>query len=110
MGATSSLAQSAEADLPTPPLALSLAHVRACTGLQVSRMRVMNRAWAGVAAAAPGGDIGAALAADAVLRNATRFALKNGEHTWGRDVKSNLVGAFACACGDIDLLGDGEAF
>ena len=31
------------------------------------------------------------LQADPVLLNATRFALKLGEHTWGRDVKSNLV-------------------
>ena len=29
-------------------------------------------------------------AMDYVLWNATRFALKNGEHTWGKDVKSNL--------------------
>lgn len=27
---------------------------------------------------------------DEVFWNATRFALKNGEHTWGKDVKSNL--------------------
>ncbi len=39
------------------------------------------------------GGISAALAADPVLRNATRFALKLGEHTWGKDVKSNLFGA-----------------
>ena len=57
---------------------------------KVSRMRVINRAWASVAAAEPGGAIATALQRDAVLRNATRFALKLGEHTWGRDVKSNL--------------------
>lgn len=61
---------------------------------KVSRMRVMNRAWASIAAE-HGGDIAPALANDPVLRNATRFALKNGEHTWGRDVKSNLFGMFA---------------
>ena len=69
---------------------------------KVSRMRVMNRAWADVAAKAPGGDIGLALAADSVLRNATRFALKNGEHTWGRDVKSNLFDNYDWLNADFD--------
>ena len=55
----------------------------------MSRVRVINRAYTALDAATPGG-IGAALAADPVLRNATRFALKCGEHTWGKDVKSNL--------------------
>ena len=53
----------------------------------------MNRVWDAAAAAA--GGMAAALASDAVLRNATRFALKLGEHTWGRDVKSNLVDNFS---------------
>ena len=43
---------------------------------KVSRMRVMNRVWDAAAAAA--GGMAAALASDAVLRNATRFALKLG--------------------------------
>lgn len=51
-------------------------------------MRVMNRAWGHFADAH--GGMAAALASDAVFRNATRWALKLGEHTWGRDVKSNL--------------------
>ena len=55
---------------------------------KVSRMRVMNKAWGGFAASK--GGMAAALASDAVFRNATRFALKLGEHTWGKDVKSNL--------------------
>ena len=39
------------------------------------------------------GGISAALAADPVLRNATRFALKLGEHTWGKDVRGGDVQA-----------------
>jgi len=50
-------------------------------------MRVVNRAYAALDAKE---GIESILAKDAVLRNATRFALKLGEHTWGRDVKSNL--------------------
>ena len=49
----------------------------------------MNRAWRDYAKA-NGGDMAAALRSDAVFRNATRFALKLGEHTWGKDVKKNL--------------------
>lgn len=82
---------------------------------KVARMRVINRAWRDEAKRWPGGSILQALkiraaataatasntnttasneqpfqAIDYVLWNATRFALKNGEHTWGKDVKSNL--------------------
>ena len=77
-------------------------------------MRSINRAWRDEAKQWPGGSILEALkirksesevslaltksrqgeqpfkAVDEVLWNATRFALKNGEHTWGKDVKSNL--------------------
>ena len=56
---------------------------------KVSRMRVMNRAWEQFAAS-KNVSMTDALAADPVFRNATRFALKLGEHTWGKDVKSNL--------------------
>eukprot|EP01047_Picozoa_sp_COSAG01_P063292 COSAG01_NODE_8177_length_2890_cov_1.147976_2_plen_217_part_00 len=56
---------------------------------KVSRIRVINRAYAALDNLTQGG-IAAALANDAVLRNATRFALKLTEHTWGKDVKSNL--------------------
>ena len=55
---------------------------------KVARMRAMGRAWAAHAAAH--GGMSAALANDAVFRNATRFALKAGEHTWGLDVKNTL--------------------
>lgn len=57
-------------------------------------MRVINRAWRDESVRWPAGSVlaaGNSLAADPVLLNATRFALKLGEHTWGRDVKSNLV-------------------
>ena len=67
---------------------------------KVSRMRAIDRVWTEAAAEAAaagggggtggGGGIAQLLATDAVLRNATRFALKLGEHTWGKDVKSNL--------------------
>lgn len=57
---------------------------------KVSRMRVINRIYAQVDSQTPGG-IGAALASDPVLRNATRFALKGGEHTWGRDTYHTLL-------------------
>ena len=46
-------------------------------------MRVINRAWASVAAASHDGSIAHALRGDEVFRNATRFALLLGEHTWG---------------------------
>lgn len=45
-------------------------------------MRAFNRAWE--AYLTQGGE------RDLVYLNATRLALKNGEHTWGKDVKSNL--------------------
>ena len=72
---------------------------------KVARARVLNRAWAAqkdahlssAASVREGGAMShssaswlAHVASDAVLLNATRFALKFGEHTWGRDVKSNL--------------------
>ena len=56
---------------------------------KVSRLQVINRAYQRLDDATEGGIV-SALANDAVLRNATRFALKLTEHTWGKDVKSNL--------------------
>ena len=47
---------------------------------KVSRIRAINRAFAALDRDTEGGVV-AALAADAVLRNATRFALKLTEHT-----------------------------
>ena len=47
---------------------------------KVSRIRAINRAFAALDNDTEGGVV-AALAADAVLRNATRFALKLTEHT-----------------------------
>lgn len=55
---------------------------------KVSRMRVINRVYEDVDRKE---GIVAALARDPVLRNATRFALKLGEHTWGKDVKKYLL-------------------
>eukprot|EP00048_Salpingoeca_helianthica_P005546 m.89006 g.89006 ORF g.89006 m.89006 type:complete len:722 (-) comp13639_c1_seq3:776-2941(-) len=49
---------------------------------KLATMRAFNRAWASY--------LGSGGQRDAVYLNATRLALKNGEHTWGRDVKSNL--------------------
>ena len=57
---------------------------------KVSRMKVVNRELEQWAKKFPGG-IREGLKADPVLRNATRFALKLGEHTWGKDVKRNLL-------------------
>ena len=71
-----------------------------CVPYQVSRMRAMNRAW-GAAADAAGGMVHA-LRSDAVLRNATRFALKLGEHTWGRDVKSTLFDNYSWRNADFE--------
>lgn len=56
---------------------------------RTARMRVFNRAW-GNLAAQEGGSIAPALARDPHLRNATRFAMLLGEHTWGRDTKKVL--------------------
>eukprot|EP00041_Stephanoeca_diplocostata_P034203 m.1150901 g.1150901 ORF g.1150901 m.1150901 type:complete len:780 (+) comp24479_c0_seq2:116-2455(+) len=60
---------------------------------KVARMRVFNRAWTTAATQRPSGSFldEHLLRDDPVLKNATRFALKLGEHTWGRDVKSNLI-------------------
>ena len=52
-------------------------------------MKVINREW-DLIAAENGNSITNALDNDKVLRNATRFALKLGEHTWGGDKKRNL--------------------
>ena len=52
-------------------------------------MKVINREW-DLIAAENGNSITNALDKDKVLRNATRFALKLGEHTWGGDKKRNL--------------------
>jgi len=49
--------------------------------IKVSKMRAMNRVWSQFE-----GD-----RSDPNYLNATFWALKNGEHTWGRDVKSNLA-------------------
>ena len=49
-----------------------------------------GRAYAGLNASAATASWLARVASDPVLLNATRFALKYGEHTWGKDVKSNL--------------------
>lgn len=49
---------------------------------KVAVLRAFNRAWEKYLAG--GGQ------RDPVYLNATRLALKNGEHTWGKDVKSNL--------------------
>jgi hypothetical protein len=60
---------------------------------KVARMRLVNRVWRAAVQELGGGDIRAGarkLMDDPVLKNATRFALKLGEHTWGRDVKSYL--------------------
>ena len=48
---------------------------------KVQRMRVMNREWTKYLQQH---------SMDDDLRNATRFFLKAGEHTWGKDVKSYL--------------------
>jgi len=52
--------------------------------VKVAKMRAMNRVWANFS-----GDRN-----DETYLNATFWALKNGEHTWGRDVKSNLKDDF----------------
>mmetsp|Transcript_35724 Transcript_35724/g.93375 ORF Transcript_35724/g.93375 Transcript_35724/m.93375 type:complete len:832 (-) Transcript_35724:153-2648(-) len=60
---------------------------------KVARLRVINRAWRAEADRRGGSFLHGHTplgTTDAVLLNATRFALKLGEHTWGRDVKSNL--------------------
>lgn len=49
-------------------------------------MKIINREWDKIAAE-NGNSIVNALNKDSVLRNATRFALKLGEHTWGGDKK-----------------------
>lgn len=49
---------------------------------KLATLRAMNRAWQTYLQG--GGQ------RDPVYLNATRLALKNGEHTWGKDVKSNL--------------------
>eukprot|EP00928_Gymnodinium_smaydae_P036212 TRINITY_DN25336_c0_g1_i1.p1 TRINITY_DN25336_c0_g1~~TRINITY_DN25336_c0_g1_i1.p1 ORF type:complete len:743 (-),score=75.20 TRINITY_DN25336_c0_g1_i1:191-2419(-) len=54
---------------------------------KVSRMKAVNRVYADLDKRS---DIVSLLERDTVLRNATRFFLKLGEHTWGRDVKNNL--------------------
>lgn len=54
---------------------------------KVSRMRVINSAYEELDKQ---GRLESMMTSDAVLRNATRFALKNGEHTWGKDVKTYL--------------------
>ena len=60
---------------------------------KVARLRVVNRAWRAAVDELGDGDVNAGvskLMADPVLKNATRFALKLGEHTWGKDVKVHL--------------------
>ena len=58
-----------------------------------ARVRVINRAFSEAITKLGGA---AKLHTDPVLQNATRFALKLGEHTDGRDVKSNLVDNYSC--------------
>eukprot|EP00698_Gefionella_okellyi_P013605 TRINITY_DN3736_c0_g1_i1.p1 TRINITY_DN3736_c0_g1~~TRINITY_DN3736_c0_g1_i1.p1 ORF type:complete len:789 (-),score=169.87 TRINITY_DN3736_c0_g1_i1:1170-3536(-) len=56
---------------------------------KVAMMRAMDRAWDEFV----GFDrmeLRERMQSDAVFLNATRLMIKNGEHTWGRDVKSNL--------------------
>mmetsp|Transcript_43781 Transcript_43781/g.76864 ORF Transcript_43781/g.76864 Transcript_43781/m.76864 type:complete len:807 (+) Transcript_43781:83-2503(+) len=55
---------------------------------KVSRMRVINRVYEDLDHME---GIVSALVRDPVLKNATRFALKAGEHTWGKDVKKYLL-------------------
>ena len=64
-----------------------------------ARVRVINRAFSAAI-----GKLGGAknLHTDKVLQNATRFALKLGEHTDGRDVKSNLVDNYSWKKADFD--------
>ena len=57
---------------------------------KLSRMKVINREYDKLAKGHSEGGIKDVLKQDPVLRNATRFALKLGEHTWGKDVKANL--------------------
>ena len=58
-----------------------------------ARVRVINRAFSEAITKLGGA---AKLHTDPVLQNATRFALKLGEHTDGRDVKSNLKDNYSC--------------
>ena len=64
-----------------------------------ARVRVINRAFSDAI-----GKLGGAknLHTDKALQNATRFALKLGEHTDGRDVKSNLVDNYSWKKADFD--------
>eukprot|EP01012_Entosiphon_sulcatum_P032079 TRINITY_DN40828_c0_g1_i1.p1 TRINITY_DN40828_c0_g1~~TRINITY_DN40828_c0_g1_i1.p1 ORF type:complete len:800 (-),score=122.49 TRINITY_DN40828_c0_g1_i1:16-2391(-) len=50
---------------------------------KVAQLRALNRAWSKYIQA--GGET-----SSVAYKNATRLVIKNGEHTWGRDVKSNL--------------------
>ena len=61
---------------------------------KVSRIRAINRAFAALDNDTDGGVV-AALAGDAVLRNATRFALKLTEHTCVRQPTYELPGSRA---------------
>jgi len=58
---------------------------------KVSRMRAMGRAWKTFVDSAFSGNVTHAMRSDSDLLRATKLALKLGEHTWGKDVKKNLV-------------------
>ena len=64
-----------------------------------ARVRVINRAFSAAITKLGGAK---ALHTDKVLQNATRFALKLGEHTDGRDVKSNLVDNYSWKKADFE--------
>eukprot|EP01116_Phalansterium_solitarium_P018609 TRINITY_DN499_c0_g1_i1.p1 TRINITY_DN499_c0_g1~~TRINITY_DN499_c0_g1_i1.p1 ORF type:complete len:799 (-),score=301.91 TRINITY_DN499_c0_g1_i1:735-3131(-) len=56
---------------------------------KLAQLRAMNRAWAAFTSESTA-KTRQLMNNDPVFWNATRLMLKNGEHTWGRDVKSNL--------------------
>ena len=64
-------------------------------------MKVINREWDKIAAE-NGNSIVNALNKDPVLRNATRFALKLAEHTWGGDKKRNLFDDYSWKNADFE--------
>jgi hypothetical protein len=81
---TSLLTPSIRAALPVITNEIGDSWIHGCPSdpRKLANLRAMNRVWASYAA--QGGK------RDSVYLNATRLALKGGEHTWGLDVKSNL--------------------
>ncbi len=69
---------------------------------KVSRMAAMERAWATAMGPVTAAEASLLFKKDPVLLNATRFALKLAEHTWGRDVKSNLRDNFSWKNADFE--------